>query len=163
MFEFSGETLSLAPVFHKATLAEPGNIRGRQVAGTVHVHPNGRFAYAVNRASTTAELDGKPVFVGGENNFAVYSIDPATGEPSLIEHVDTRGIHCRTFHIDPSGRLLVAAHIMPILVKDGAALRTVPASLAVFRIKDDGRLDFIRKYDVDVGGRTMFWMGMVAL
>ena len=162
MFEFSGETLSLAPVFRKATLAEPGNIRGRQVAGTVHVHPNGRFAYAVNRASTTAELDGKPVFVGGENNFAVYSIDPATGEPSLIEHVDTRGIHCRTFHIDPSGRLLVAAHIMPILVKDGAALRTVQASLAVFRIKDDGRLDFIRKYDVDVGDRTMFWMGMVA-
>ena len=162
MFEFSGETLSLAPVFRKATLAEPGNIRGRQVAGTVHVHPNGRFAYAVNRASTTAELDGKPVFVGGENNFAIYTINPATGEPSLIEHVDTRGIHCRTFHIDPSGRLLVAAHIMPILVKDGAALRTVPASLAVFRIKDDGRLDFIRKYDVDVGDRTMFWMGMVA-
>ena len=163
MFEFSGETLSLAPVFRKATLAEPGNIRGRQVAGTVHVHPNGRFAYAVNRASTTAELDGKPVFVGGENNFAIYTINPATGEPSLIEHVDTRGIHCRTFHIDPSGRLLVAAHIMPLLVKDGAALRTVPASLAVFRIKDDGRLDFIRKYDVDVGDRTMFWMGMVAL
>jgi 6-phosphogluconolactonase (cycloisomerase 2 family) len=163
MFEFSGETLSLAPVFRKATLAEPGNIRGRQVAGTVHIHPNGRFAYAVNRASTTTELDGKRVFVGGENNFAVYSIDPATGEPSLIEHVDTRGIHCRTFHIDPSGRLLVAAHIMPLLVKDGAALRTVPASLAVFRIKDDGRLDFIRKYDVDVGDRTMFWMGMVAL
>jgi 6-phosphogluconolactonase (cycloisomerase 2 family) len=163
MFEFSGETLSLAPVFRKATLAEPGNIRGRQVAGTVHVHPNGRFAYAVNRASTTAELDGKPVFVGGENNFAVYTINPASGEPSLIEHVDTRGIHCRTFHIDPSGRLLVAAHIMPILVKDGAALRTVPASLAVFRIKDDGRLDFIRKHDVDVGDRTMFWMGMVAL
>ena len=162
MFEFSGETLSLAPVFRKATLAEPGNIRGRQVAGTVHIHPNGRFAYAVNRASTTAELDGKPVFVGGENNFAIYTINPATGEPSLIEHVDTRGIHCRTFHIDPSGRLLVAAHIMPILVKDGAALRTVPASLAVFRIKDDGRLDFIRKYDVDVGDRTMFWMGMVA-
>ena len=162
MFEFSGETLSLAPVFRKATLAEPGNIRGRQVAGTVHVHPNGRFAYAVNRASTTAELDGKPVFVGGENNFAIYTINPATGEPSLIEHVDTRGIHCRTFHIDPSGRLLVAAHIMPILVKDGAALRTVPASLAVFRIKDEGRLDFIRKYDVDVGDRTMFWMGMVA-
>ena len=163
MFEFSGETLSLAPVFRKATLAEPGNIRGRQVAGTVHIHPNGRFAYAVNRASTTAELDGKPVFVGGENNFAIYTINPATGEPSLIEHVDTRGIHCRTFHIDPSGRLLVAAHIMPILVKDGAALRTVPASLAVFRIKDEGRLDFIRKYDVDVGDRTMFWMGMVAL
>ena len=126
------------------------------------MHPNGRFVYAVNRASTSTELDGKRVFAGGENNFAVYSIDPATGEPSLIQHVETHGIHCRTFHIDPSGRLLVAAHIMPLLVKDDGALRTVPASLAVFRIDDGGRLDFVRKYDVDVGDKTMFWMGMVA-
>ena len=27
-----------------------------------------------------------------------------TGEPTLIDHAETRGIHCRTFHIDPSGR-----------------------------------------------------------
>jgi 6-phosphogluconolactonase len=77
--------------------------------------------------------------------------------------VDTHGIHCRTFHIDPSGRLLVAAHIMPLVVREGATLRTVPASLALFRIDDAGKLDFVRKYDVDVGDRTMFWMGMVAL
>jgi hypothetical protein len=39
----------------------------------------------------------------------------------------------------------------------------VPASLAMFRIRDDGKLDFVRKYDVDVGDKTMFWMGMVRL
>jgi 6-phosphogluconolactonase len=163
MFEFAGETLSAAPAFRQNTLAEPRNIRGRQVAGTVHVHPNGRSVYAVNRASSTVESGGERVFAGGENTFAVYSINLVTGEPSLIQHVDTRGIHCRTFHIDPSGRLLVAAHIMPLLVREGAALRTLPASLALFRIDDAGRLDFVRKYDVDVGNRTMFWMGMVAL
>ena len=92
----------------------------------------------------------------------MYAIDQATGEPSLIRHVDTHGIHCRTFHIDPSGRLLVAAHIMPLLVRDGTALRTISASLALFRIDDQGRLDFAGKYDVDDGDRTMFWMGMVA-
>jgi 6-phosphogluconolactonase len=81
----------------------------------------------------------------------------------LLQHTDTRGIHCRTFYIDPSGRLLVAAHIMPLPVRDGAGVRIVPASLAVFRIHDDGRLDFVRKYDVDVGDRTMFWMGMFGL
>ena len=85
-----------------------------------------------------------------------------SGEPQPIQHIDTRGIHCRTFHIDPSGRLLVAAHIMPLVVRDGAELRTVQASLALFRIGDDGRLDYMRKYDVEVGERTMFWMGMVA-
>jgi len=163
MFEINGGALSPAPVFRKETLAEPGNIRGRQVAGTVHVHPNGRFVYAVNRASSTIEAAGRPVFAGGENTFAVYGIDATTGEPTLIQHIDTRGIHCRTFHIDPSGRMLVAAHIMALPVRDGAAIRTVPASLAVFRIGDDGKLDFVRKYDVDVGDKTMFWMGMVRL
>jgi 6-phosphogluconolactonase len=163
MFEITGGALSPAPVFRKETLAEPGNIRGRQVAGTVHVHPNGRFVYAVNRASSTIEAEGKPVFAGGENTLAVYSIDAATGEPTLIQHIDTRGIHCRTFHIDPSGRILVAAHIMALPVREGAAIRIVPASLAMFRIGDDGKLDFVRKYDVDVGDKTMFWMGMVRL
>jgi 6-phosphogluconolactonase len=163
MFEITGGALSPAPVFRKETLAEPGIVRGRQVAGTVHVHPNGRFVYAVNRASSTIEVEGRPVFAGGENAFAVYSIDATTGEPTLIQHIDTRGIHCRTFHIDPSGRMLVAAHIMALPVREGAAIRIVPASLAVFRIGDDGRLDFARKYDVDVGDKTMFWMGMVRL
>jgi 6-phosphogluconolactonase len=27
----------------------------------------------------------------------------------------------------------------------------------------DGKLTFVRKYDVDVGDKTMFWMGMVPL
>ena len=158
MFEFSGGALSATPLFRKETLAEPGNIRSRQAAGTVHVDPNGRFAYAVNRASTTVESGGRRVFAGGENTFAVYAIDPATGEPNLVQHADTRGIHCRTFHIDPSGRLLVAAHIMGMMMPDGGF---VPACLSLFRIAEDGKLDFVRKYDVDVGNRTMFWMGMV--
>ena len=163
MFEITNDKLSAAPVFRKETLAEPGNIRGRQAAGTVHVHPNGRFVYAANRASSTVQVDGKSVFAGGENTFAVYEIDMTTGEPVPIQQVDTRGIHCRTFHIDPSGRMLVAAHIMALPVREGGAIRTVPASLAVFRIDDGGKLDFVRKYDVDVGSRTMFWMGMVPL
>ena len=163
MFRIAGDALSPEPVFRKETLAEPSNIRGRQVAGTVHVHPSGRFVYAVNRASSTIEVDGKPVFAGGENTLAAYEINSTTGEPTLIQQIDTRGIHCRTFHIDPSGRVLVTAHIMALPVRDGGAIRTVPASLAVFRINGDGRLDFVRKYDVDVGDRTMFWMGMVRL
>jgi 6-phosphogluconolactonase len=162
MFAFHDATLLATPLFQKGTLGEPGNIRGRQAAGTVHVHPNGRVVYVANRASATVESGGERVFAGGENTLAVYAIDPATGEPNPIQHVDTRGIHCRTFHIDPSGRLLVAAHIMALPVRDGAATRVVPACLSMFRIADDGTLDFVRKYDVEVGDRTMWWMGMVA-
>ena len=163
MFAITNGKLSAAPVFRKETLAEPGNIRGRQAAGAVHVHPNGRFVYAANRASSTVQVDGNQMFAGGENTFAVYEIDATTGEPVPIQHVDTCGIHCRTFHIDPSGRMLVAAHIMALRVREGTAIRIVPASLAVFRIDDGGKLDFVRKYDVDVGSRTMFWMGMIPL
>lgn len=160
MFAFHDTMLLAAPVYQKSTLAEPDNIHGRQVAGTVKLHPSGRFAYVANRASSTADEGGKKVFVGGENNLAVFAIDPQSGEPTLIQHADTRGIHCRNFHIDPSGRLLVASHITGLPLRDGGF---VPACLSLFRIGGDGRLDFVRKYDVEVGDRQMFWMGMVAL
>jgi 6-phosphogluconolactonase len=150
-------------VYSAQTLAEPHNIRARQAAGTVHVHPNGRFVYGANRAEATTEFQGKQVFKGGENSIVVYSINQSTGEPTPIQHVETQKIHPRTFHIDPSGRLLVAEHNLPVNVRDGDAVKTVPAGLSVFRVGDDGKLTFARKYDVDVGGKTMFWMGMVPL
>jgi 6-phosphogluconolactonase (cycloisomerase 2 family) len=161
MFTIDGDRPSPEPLFSKGTLAEPGNIRGRQVAGTIHVRPNGRFVYVANRASSTVGEGAERVFAGGENTLAVYAIDPTTGEPSPIQHADTRGIHCRTFQIDPSGRLLIAAHIMGLPVKDSGGIRTVPACLSLFRVGTDGKLDFVRKYDVEVGDRQMFWMGMV--
>ncbi len=159
MFSMTNGVVSPDPLFVKPSLANP-NTTVRQLVGTVHVHPNGRFVYIANRSSETTMVEGRAVFAGGENTLAVYAIDPRTGEPTLIQHIDTNGIHCRTFHIDPSGRLLVASHIMGLTLRDGT---TVPARLSVFRIEDDGRLTFVRSYPVEVGERTMWWMGMVAL
>jgi 6-phosphogluconolactonase len=150
-------------VFRADTLAEPKNIRARQAASAVHVHPNGRFLYGANRAQELVEWEGKKVFKGGENSVVVYSINPTTGEPTPIQHIDTGGIHPRTFQIDPSGRILIAQHNLPVPVRDGSAVRTVPAGLSLFRIADDGKLTFVRKYDIDVAGKTMWWMGMVAV
>src|SRR5437867_11292887 len=48
--------------FRAETLAEPTNRRSRQAAGTVHVHPNGRFLYGANRAQDTVDFQGKKVF-----------------------------------------------------------------------------------------------------
>jgi 6-phosphogluconolactonase len=154
MFTLSNGRLSAEAAFRKNNLSQLGVPGARQAVGTVHVHPSGKFVYVANRASTV--IDG--AFAGGENTIAAYAIDPATGEPNPIQHVDTRGIHCRTFHIDPSGRLLVAAHIQGIRLKDGSQ---VPCCLSLFRIGGDGRLDYLRKYDIDVGDKTMWWMGMV--
>lgn len=161
MFDMTGGSLGAAPAFAETTLSGPVPEGARQVAGTVHVHPNGRFVYVANRASTTVEIEGRAVFAGGENTLAAYRIDARTGEPSLIQHAATHGIHCRTFHIDPSGRLLVAAHIMGLPVREGGRVRMVPANLSLFRIGPDGRLDFVRSYDVETGNRSLFWMGMV--
>jgi 6-phosphogluconolactonase len=149
--------------YRTETLAEPNNIRARQAAGTVHVHPNGRFVYGANRAEATMEFQGKQVFKGGENSIVVYAINQSTGEPTPIQHIETQKIHPRTFHIDPSGRLLVAEHNLPVNVRDGDTIKTLPAGLSVFRMGDDGKLTFVRKYDIDVGDKTMFWMGMVPL
>src|SRR6266700_8138190 len=61
MFKLDGDSLGTAPAFRKETLAEPDNKKSRQAAGTVHVHPNGRFVYGVNRADTTIEFEGRKV------------------------------------------------------------------------------------------------------
>jgi 6-phosphogluconolactonase len=157
---FTREDGWLTPTFQENTLAEPDNIRGHQLVGTVHVHPNGRFVYVANRASSTVAKDGKNVFAGGENSIAAFSIDQASGKPAPIQHVDTHGIHCRTFHIDPTGRLMVCAHIMGLPLANGTE---VPTRLTLFRIGDDGKLNFERSYDIETGGRFMWWMGMVTL
>src|SRR6516164_2052251 len=143
MFRMAEGRINPEIAYRAETLAEPSNIRARQAAGTVHVHPNGRFVYGANRAEATIEFQGKPVFKGGENSIVVYAVDQSTGEPKPIQHADTQKIHPRTFHIDPSGRLLVAEHNLPVNVRDGDAVKTVPAGLSVFRMGDDGKLTFV--------------------
>jgi 6-phosphogluconolactonase (cycloisomerase 2 family) len=154
--------LSREPIFVKETLADPKSPR-RQGAGTIHFHPNGRTLYVANRAASTVEFEGKKVFAGGENGIAVFSIDQSTGEPTLVQSADGHGITLRTFALDPSARMLVAASQVAMPVRDGATVKTLSAGLSVFRIGGDGKLDFARKYDVDVGGKNQFWSGMVAL
>jgi 6-phosphogluconolactonase (cycloisomerase 2 family) len=163
VYRLKGDTLEPDAIFRKETLAEPGNIRGRQAASTVHVHPSGRFVYVGNRASNTVEFEGKKVFPGGENSIAVYVIDQTTGEPTLIQNADVHGIHPRTFSLDPSGRMLVSAQILPMLVRDGTGVKPVPANLTTFRLGADGKLTFANAYEVDTGGGMQFWSGMVAL
>jgi 6-phosphogluconolactonase len=163
MYRMEGDRINPDIAYRVETLAEPTNIQARQAAGTVHVHPNGRFVYGANRAEATIEFQGKQVFKGGENSIVVYAINQSTGEPAPIQHIETQAIHPRTFHIDPSGRMLVAQHNLPVNVRDGDAVKTLSAGLSVFRMGDDGKLTFVRKYDIDVGDKTMFWMGMVPL
>jgi 6-phosphogluconolactonase len=155
--------LSREPLFVKDSLADP-KTKFLQGAGPIHVHPNGGFVYQTNRASPLTEFDGQKVLAGGENSVAVYAIEQASGEPRLIQNIDGRGVQLRTFGIDPSGRILVAASVVPIQVREGFRVGTLTAGLMVYRVGSDGRLDFARKYDVDASNENQqFWSGMVTL
>jgi 6-phosphogluconolactonase len=161
LYAAEDDTLQPDPLFTVNVLADRGHHGHDQRAGTLHLHPNGRGLYVANRAHATTDFAGRQVFAGGENNLAVFALDARSGEPKLIQHADTHGLAPRTFALDPSGRMLVAANHVGLDVREGASARHVPASLAVFRVADDGTLDYVRKYDVDVGNASMFWMGIV--
>jgi len=155
-------SIGAIPLFTKDSLADAHHKALRQNAGTIHMHPSGRFVYQANR-SAISDARGKPVDGGGENSIAVYAINPQTGEPTLIQSADTRGAEPRTFALDPSARILVAANQTAIFAGSGTNAKVIPASLAVFSVQDDGKLKFVRKYDVDTSTGSMFWMGIVPL
>ena len=111
--------IALAPRCIKSTLEGAPRGRSSQMASAIQVHPNGRYVYVSNRAWDTETRDGRQVFVGGVNDIAVFEIDQASGEPSLIQHVDTLGIFPRTFGIDATGTMLVVGNQEPFDVRAG--------------------------------------------
>ena len=154
--------LSREPIFIKETLSNP-KTPASQGAGAIHAHANGKFVYLTNRTFPAREGGREVSQAGeysGEDNLVVYALDQTSGEPKPIQHIDGRGVQLRTFGIDASGRVLVAASIMPMLRSDGMS---VPAGMTVFRIASDGTLVFAPKYDVEVGNSQQFWSGMIAL
>jgi 6-phosphogluconolactonase (cycloisomerase 2 family) len=163
VYRLANGTLEPQPAFVKDTLAEPNNIRSRQAACTLHFHPSGRFLYLANRAFDTVKVDGKDVFPGGENNIAVFAIDRASGEPTLIQNEDVRGVYPRTFALDPGARMLVVADNEPKLVRDGTGFKTIPANISTFKVGADGKLTFVSNIEVETGDQYQFWSGMVTV
>ena len=161
----SDGTLSAEPLYLKSALvdAEAKNKYIGQASGPIHVHPSGRFVYQTNRGSGTLDYDGKKVWNGGENDIVVWRINPTTGEPHRIQNIDSHGFEIRTFAIDPSGKLLIAASQLALLVRDGNRVSNVSAGLSLYRIGDDGKLAFVRKHDVDTTAGTQFWCGLLTM
>jgi 6-phosphogluconolactonase len=151
-------TLSAEPLFYKSALTDPDGKEKHpgQGVGPIHVHPSGRFVYQTNRGSGVSEENGRKVSNGGENNIVVWAIDQKTGEPSLIQRAEAHGFELRTFTMDPSARVLIAASTTPMLMPDGDK---VSAGLSLYRVGTDGKLDFARKIDVDTAAGVQFWCG----
>jgi len=152
-------SLDTLPVFKKEALMDLANVnRPRQKGGVLQISHDGKYLYAANRADKTMRVNTKDVFAGGENNIAVFAIDQQTGEPTLIQHIDTHGIEARTFKIDPTGKLLVIANQKSIWLREGDKLNFVRSNLALFQIAKNGTLQFIRKYEVEDTRKWLLWM-----
>lgn len=164
MHHFSDQGLSPDPVFVKSLIQQPAVPGVVQIGGAIHVHPRGHVVYASNRVSAKTQPIGAYPFDAGENTIAVYSIDPETGEPTPIQFADPHGFHVRSFTIDPSGTILIAATLAAMSVPEGEGRTVVPAGLSLFRIAVDGRLTFLRRYDVDLEpGVQQMWVRAVEL
>jgi 6-phosphogluconolactonase len=160
--------VSPSPLFVKNTM--PDAYKHMSLVGPIHIHPNGRFVYLTNRGvssnpdGTPAGSDkGEPVRDFTDSSVAVFSVDEDTGEPTLIQTIDSDGVHPRTFSIDPSARILVSGSQYPVAMREGGNIRVLPAGLSLFRIGQEGRLRYVRRYDVDTGDRSHFWCGLVEL
>ena len=73
----------------------PADFTDKSYCADVHVSSSGRFLYGSNR---------------GHNSIAVFSLNPKTGTPTLVEHVSTEGNWPRNFVIDPTDRFLLVAN-----------------------------------------------------
>lgn len=162
VFRVDGDRVHSEPRFVCETLEDPHTLHPKQMAGAIHVHPNGHVVYLANRAFGTTPHGGVEVFAGGENTIAVYRVDRVTGEPRLVQRADTQGIYPRTFSIDPTGRMLVVGNSKPLLVREGPTVHLVAANLAVFSITGDGTLTYVHGYEIEPAREQLFWSGMVA-
>jgi 6-phosphogluconolactonase len=162
---YKHESGILTELFSTTTLQDPSLKFPAQRAGPIQVHPNGKWVYVANRNTQSCPPGtpcDKPV-AAGENDIAVFSLDLATGEPTLIENVDTHGFEARTMTIDPTLHFLIVANQKEFSGRDRRdpekTLKAGP-NLSVYRIGDDGRLSHVRTNDV--AGGEIWWVGAVA-
>ena len=156
------DTLSDEPLFVSTTLAAPEAYRGGQTTSSIRMHPtNGRTLYVANRGRGTEIFRGEVVSNGTENTISVFDVDADTGEPTLMQTIDTHSIAVRTMAFSPDGRSMIAASPEPGQVRAQGRLETVPAMLTLYDIEADGRLAFRSTLPIDTRGESMFWSGIV--
>jgi 6-phosphogluconolactonase (cycloisomerase 2 family) len=154
----------LTQLFDTTTLADPSLKNMVQRAGPIHVHPSGKWVYLANR-STAPCSPGPPCSTPfgdrGENDIAVFAINAASGEPKLLQNVDTHGFEPRTFTLDPTLHFLIVGNQKEVPRKQGDTIVKVEPNLSEFRIGDDGKLTYVRSYDQ--AGGEVWWVGALAL
>jgi 6-phosphogluconolactonase (cycloisomerase 2 family) len=165
-FGIDDDRLSAEPLFVTSLLAARTESRPGQAASAIRMHPtNGKTLYVANRGRGTESFRGEEVIAEGmENSIAVFEVDPASGQPRLIQSADPQSLDVRMFALHPDGRSLVATShesAGPIKRRRGNRIELVPPRIVLFAIEPDGRLTFRYKRDVETGGLYQLWCGDV--
>lgn len=160
------DRLTAEPLFVTSTLASPSPPGQGQAASAIRMHPtNGRTLYVANRGLGTEIFEGQEVISEDmENSIAVFSVNPRTGEPRLIQSADPESIDIRMFALHADGRSLVAtSHETdgPVIRRRQNGIETVPPRIVLFFIEPDGTLTLQYKQDVETGGQYQLWCGAV--
>ena len=177
---------SVALAADMGTLNATEAINGQR-AGAIKVHPSGKFLWITNRnyalepytpeagtgdassdagdgaadAGDGAAAAPTQVFIGGENNVALFSIDQTTGEPTFVSAADSHGFEPRTFTLDPSGNFVVVGNQKDIFTATASGLVEVKPNLSVFSVGLDGTLTFVKTYPQTTG--EVLWVDSTAL
>lgn len=97
-----------------STLPEGMKTNDKTLQSDIHMHPNGRYFYNLIR---------------GAEIIAVFSLDEATGVPTLIQTVPMEGTYPKGCAVTPDGRFLFVA------AKNSA-------EVCVYAIREDEKLEF---------------------
>lgn len=163
LYDYEKGHIASRPRAIRSTLHGAPPERSMQLASAIHVHPNGRFVYVSNRARETEKIGDRDVFIGGTNDVAVFEIDQKTGVPEPVQSIDTQGIFPRTFGLDADHSVIVAGNEKPLWVRSGEDIKRVTPSIVVFRIRKDGRLEFLNKLDHEDNGEVCFWTDVLSI
>lgn len=93
VYDYDAERGALTP--RQTVPALPDGFGGQSACAHVAVSPDGRFVYGSNR---------------GHDSIAIWAVDSATGEVSVVGHEPTGGEGPRHFSLDPSGAWLLVAN-----------------------------------------------------
>jgi hypothetical protein len=157
MFDIENGCIAAIPKVVVSTLERPNDVQQPQLAGALKLHPNGRFAYVVNRSHAVTKFGEHMVWANGENSIAVFSLDALTGTPTLVQMVALPGLHARCIDIMHGGKMLVAAIRQSSFRIVNGTVKSCSAGFSIFRIADCGFLFEVAFHAVDTGGEHLFW------
>lgn len=153
--------LAAQPSFKTSTLDPhwvPDANEGIKKGGVIEITPDGKFLYVTNRSDDVVSEGAQTLFRHGENDLAAFTLNEKTGEPTLLQHIDSEGVEARTFTVLEDRKLLIVGNQKSGLARKDGKVVNIKANLAVFTIQHNGTLRFSKKYEMNDATKSLMWV-----